>query len=131
MCVTIKPCDSSLCINTLIKTLKHNFKQIELSGVILTSVTVSYGITPSTPSTIPTSTSDGISQTDIMLIVVVGGASTAVSVSLVVLCIACCYKHRHGNKGKKGKLSGRSSLSQLQRLRPTFKVYTYTCRYIL
>ena len=102
------------------------YTQIVVDGVPLTAVTESFDITPSPPPTPTMGTEgDGVSGRDLVLILVVGGASTAIVLSIAIICVACCIRCHHGNKGKgnkKGTMSGRSSLSQLPRLRPTFKV---------
>ena len=101
--------------------------QIELEGTSLIVLSDTYDITPSPD---PTGAEEGIDDGDLVLIVAGGGAAVAVFLCLSIVCIVCCVVCCHGNKrkGKKGtRWSERSSVSQLPRLRPSFKVSVCVC----
>ena len=101
--------------------------QIELEGTSLIVLSDTYDITPSPD---PTGAEEGIDDDDLVLIVAGGGAAVAVFLCLSIVCIVCCVVCCRSNKrkGKKGtKWSERSSVSQLPRLRPSFKVSVCVC----
>ena len=79
------------------------FHQIEVGGAPLTAVTDTFDITPSTPTHVSTATGGGLSNGDLVLIVVGGGGLLAICLSGLVVGVACCLIYRQKRKEDKVK----------------------------